>query len=402
MSRTGESIYKRKDGRWEGRYIKGRTPQGKAIYGYVYGRTYTQTKERLYQMAAGVRMAAGDQMPAVVQLTAGARMAVGTPLTPQHPLTALSICITFEVLAENWLLTRRTNVKESSYIRYRNLLQHYILPRLGETPVPQITVDTLNEFYVWLLTEAGRRHQGLSPKTTSDVISIVRSILRYARIQHIPTSCTGTEITMRTTRREMRILSTREQGQLVQYLIDHPSPRSLGLLLCLYTGMRLGEICALRWEDISMQDRTIYIHQTMQRIQCTETSGSRTAVIVTSPKSACSIRTIPVPPMLQDLLEEYHVESGYLLTGTEAYVEPRTMENHFQRVLQAADLPRVNYHCLRHTFATRCVEVGFDIKTLSEILGHANITITMNRYVHPTMQMKRENMDRLSTLFLVN
>lgn len=378
MSRKGESIFKRKDGRWEGRYIKSRTLQGKAVYGYVYGKTYSSVKEKMHQAAVGIELA------------------------PPPMIESVSACMTFGGLAGNWLSARHVNVKESTYIKYRNLLDHYIIPQLGKLAVIQVTVDTLNEFYSWLLTKAGREKRGLSPKTASDVFSIVRSVLRYARVQKIPTNCTGTEITMRSTRSELCILSAGEQDRLVKYLIAHPSQCSLGILICLYTGMRLGEVCALRWEDISQREKTIYVHQTMQRIQIAQSSKKKTEVIVTAPKSPCSIRTIPIPPVLQDILEDFRTTSGYVLTGSETYVEPRTMENHFKRVLKAAGLPNINFHCLRHTFATRCVEVGFDIKTLSEILGHANITITMNRYVHPTMQMKRENMARLSSLFLVN
>lgn len=378
MSRKGESIFKRKDGRWEGRYIKKRTPQGKAVYGYVYGRTYGKVKEKMHQMV------------------------VESEIAPQLTIESISVYMTFSALAGNWLYTRRINVKESTYIKYRNMLDHYILPYLGKFAVMQITVDTLNSFYCWLLTEGGKKKQGLSSKTASDVFSVIRSVLRYARVQKIPTSCAGTEIVMRSKHRELCILSASEQDQLVKYLVSHPSRRSLGILVCLYTGIRLGEVCALRWEDISEREKTIYVHRTMQRLQLAENEKKKTAVVVTAPKSPCSIRTIPIPPALQGILDEYRTVSGYLLTGEENYVEPRTMENHFKRMLKASGLSNINFHCLRHTFATRCVEVGFDIKTLSEILGHANITITMERYVHPTMQMKRENMNRLSSLFLVN
>lgn len=140
MSRTGESIYKRQDGRWEGRYIKDRTPQGKAVYGYVYGRTYSGTKERLHQMAAGI--------------------SIVPPASPEP----IHICMTFGALSENWLRTRHTSVKESTYIKYRNLLQHYILPRLGTIPVMQITVDILNQFYDWLLTKGGGGNRACPPR----------------------------------------------------------------------------------------------------------------------------------------------------------------------------------------------------------------------------------------------
>lgn len=283
------------------------------------------------------------------------------------------------------------------------MLNTYITPRLGKIVVGHITADVLNEYCNWLLANGGQKKQGLSHKTVSDALSVIRSILHYARLQRIPVSCTGTEISIHTTRQKLCILSNSQQEQLVNYLVTNPSERNFGLLLCLYTGIRLGEVCALRWEDISEHEKTIHIHQTMQRVQLVNgDSEKKTAVITTTPKSPCSIRLIPVPPILWSLLSKFHTERGFILTGTEKYVEPRTMENHFKRVLKCVGLSNVNFHCLRHTFATRCVEVGFDVKTLSEILGHSNITITMNRYVHPTMQMKRENMERLSSLFLVN
>lgn len=377
MSRKGESIFKRKDGRWEGRYIKSRNLKGKAIYGYVYGNSYGQARKKLRQKAAGIELS--------------------TQKLPEQ----ISITMTFGALAERWLCSKYTNVKESTYIKYRNLLHRYIIPRLGTILVLRISVDTLQEYYHWLLNDAGEKKQGLSAKTASDVFSVVRSVLRYARVQKIPVSCTGTEISIRSIHRDLCILSAGEQERLVKYLVSHLSERNLGILLCLYTGVRLGELCALRWEDISEREETIYIHQTMQRLQLVEREKKKTEVIVTAPKTQCSIRLIPIPLALQPLLNEFRTEGGYVLTGTEAYVEPRTMENHFKRILKQVGLSNVNFHCLRHTFATRCVEVGCDIKTLSEILGHANIGITMNRYVHPTMQMKRENMERLSSLFLV-
>lgn len=377
MSRKGESIFKRKDGRWEGRYIKDRDQNGRAIYGYVYGRTYGSTREKMHQVMAGIQISAKPAM---------------------EPVTAV---MSFGALSERWLMERHVNVKESTYIKYRNLLNYYIIPQLGRVTAAQISVDTLNTFYAWLLSEGGRNKQGLSAKTVSDVFAVVRSVMRFAKIQEIPMKCTGSEVTVRSSHKELCILSIHEQNTLVEYLIAHPSNRNLGIILCLYTGMRLGELCALRWEDFSVRENTIYIHQTMQRLQIEGNPEKKTAIIVTPPKSLSSNRIIPIPPVLQPMLEDFRCEGGYILTDGENYVEPRTMENHFKRVLRQAMLPAVNFHCLRHTFATRCVEAGFDIKTLSEILGHSSITITMNRYVHPTMQMKRENMDRLSSLFLV-
>lgn len=194
-----------------------------------------------------------------------------------------------------------------------------------------------------------------------------------------------------------------EQSRLCQYLYANLNAPNLGILICLFTGLRLGEICALRWEDISLSERTIHVHQTMQRIQTGCAAGPRTKVIVTTPKSPCSIRTIPLPDDIAAVIAGVRSSAiGYFLTGREDQsIEPRTMQNHFKRVLNACAIDTANYHTLRHTFATRCVELGFDVKTLSEILGHASINITMNRYVHPSMELKRENMQRLSVLIAV-
>lgn len=157
----------------------------------------------------------------------------------------------------------------------------------------------------------------------------------------------------------------------------------------------------MRWEDISLRERTLHVHQTMQRIQVD--GEKKTAIVVTTPKSPYSNRLIPIPASVMVVIEQsFPTRQGYVLTGSNAKsVEPRTMQNYFKRILKANDIEPVNFHALRHTFATRCVEVGFDVKSLSEILGHANVNITMNRYVHPTMKLKEANMERLSDLFLV-
>lgn len=187
------------------------------------------------------------------------------------------------------------------------------------------------------------------------------------------------------------------------YILDNPEPCNIGILVCLFTGLRIGEICALRWEDISLSEQTIYIHQTLQRIQNLSDNVPKTKIIITTPKSACSIRTIPLPDELYNILIKHQKASvGYLLTNDDnKFVEPRTLQNKFKKILKDIRITDTNFHTLRHTFATRCIELGFDIKSLSEILGHATVNITMNRYVHPTLEMKKENMQKLSYFLAV-
>lgn len=378
MSRKGENIYKRKDGRWEGRYIKSRSLDGKAVYGYLYASSYREVKNK---------MAHAGRTPAAMPAGGG----------PVPEDTA------FQHAAEEWLYSVRLHVKESSFMKYSNLLDTYILPKLGKRSVRRISYGDIEGFCNSLLLEGGAKKDGLSSKTVSDCLTLVRRILRYAADRGYEPLYDGKSIVIKQRSEEMRILSRSEQKILCDYLYDHLDERNIGILLCLFTGMRIGEICALKWEDISLSERTIYVHRTMQRIQVKENPEHKTKIIISSPKSICSSRKIPLPDEFMKLLEKYkRSEKAYVLTGTECrYVEPRTMENHFHRIAEECSINRIKFHSLRHTFATRCVELGFDIKSLSEILGHASVNITMNRYVHPSMDLKRKNMMRLSEFITV-
>lgn len=374
MPRTGENIYKRKDGRWEGRYIKARTWDGKAQYGYLYAKTYKEVKKKLCE--------------AILKNE-------NKEISNKNETKKL-----FEDVAENWLHLIQVQIKASTYIRYRNLLNTYIYPHFSKRPIMDITTQEVNEYCNELRVSGGKYGQGLSAKMVSDILSVIRSVLRHALSQGLYVRCRAETICIRQNPKAIHILSFSEQKQLYNYLIEHPSSMNFGILLCLYTGMRIGELCALRWEDISLTENTIYIHRTMQRLQIENPTHTKTKVIITSPKSGHSVRLIPLPDQLDFIRNNFHM-TGYVLTGSEAFVEPRTMQNYFKRLLNEIQIEPINFHALRHTFATRCIEAGVDLKTLSEILGHSSVSITMNRYVHPTMQMKRDNMKRFSNLFLV-
>lgn len=377
MSKKGENIYKRKDGRWEGRYIKYHTLDGRAKYGYVYGKTYREVRADLVCK----------------------KNLVYLPQEEPERRAADS----FREAADTWLCSVCPQIKESTEARYRNLLRTYLLPVWGNMALREISYERLELYCRDLRLSGGVRGKGLSPKSVSDILTLMREILRHASDRGIPVACDGRAIHMKQADSEMRVLSRSEQDTLCRYLCQNGSRKNLGILVCLFTGLRVGELCALRWEDISLQERTIHVRQTMQRIQVQESPGQRTKIIVTPPKSQCSLRDIPLPENLAVLLEEVSSRrEGYFLTDSEQkIVEPRTMQNQFQRVLKKCGIEKVNFHALRHTFATRCVELGFDVKSLSEILGHANVNITMNRYVHPSMELKRQNMAKISSLCAV-
>lgn len=377
MPRRGENIYKRKDGRWEGRYMKNDISKGRRKYGYVYGKTYRDVKEKL--LSAKESELFPDYM---------------TESSLNESVKEIEI----KDMAIKWMNDITPRIKESTQVKYRNIIKHHVIPGFGTISCFKLTCSQVQEYCNMLLISGGKSGKGFAPKTVSDILSVLKSILKYASICEGVITCDLSSVIIKQSAKELRVFSVKEQEKLCEYLYTHLNRRNQGLLLCLFTGLRLGEICALRWEDVLINERTIYIRQTLQRIQVYDNSDKKTKVIFTIPKSAYSIRKIPLSEELfQVITSEGVPEKGFFLTDcSEHYLEPRTMQNHFKSVLHLCNIQKANFHTLRHTFATRCVEVGFDIKSLSEILGHANVNITLNRYVHPSMDLKLENMKKLS------
>lgn len=324
------------------------------------------------------------------------------PVKPGMVVPAESVknTVLFAEYAEKWLEAARHQVRESSYMKYWNLLHSYILPELGEVEWDDLDREKIEEFCAKMLSTGGKDGRSLSAKTVSDTVAVIRQIFRYAVGHGAAMRFDISEVTVKKTPKEMQYLSKAELEKLCRWLMCNLSDRNLGLIICIFTGIRLGELCALKWEDISFSEQSIYIRRTIQRIQVKDDPEKKTRIIITPPKSGSSIRKIPIPlELVKILLSCRGNKSGYVLTGSpDAYVEPRTMERHLKMVLKRAGLRDVNFHALRHTFATLCVEFGFDTKSLSEILGHSNVNITLNRYVHSTMEMKRNHMQKLSVL----
>lgn len=375
MSRKGNNIYKRKDGRWEARYIKGYVGD-KIKYGYIYGKTYTEAKDKVSKCANS-----NDRL--------------------EYANNKSDLCI--KTASQMWIEGLKPNLKESTIVKYNYIITKYLYPKFGNISVSNITNGDIIDFRTELLNYGGKNRQGLSQKTVSCVMSIFKNILTYAsKYGNINVPDFG-HINVKYTSKPMRILSVSEQSTLNAYLNNNKSLSNIGILVCMYTGMRIGEICALKWENISLSEQYIKVDKTMQRLQAGAGATAKTKVIVTEPKSSCSIRKIPIPNGLHEILKTVIApKDAYLLTGcSNQYVEPRTMQNHFKAVIKNCNIEKVNFHALRHTFATRCVEIGFDIKSLSEILGHATVNITLNRYVHPSMEVKQKNMNMISDLFAV-
>jgi len=375
MPKRGQNIYKRKDGRWEGRYIKKRD-NNKIYYGYVYAKTYKEIKEKLFDIKNRIRH------QKEIENTKN---------------------LSFKNIAEKWIESLKPRLKESSFVKYTNILTTHLYPKFDKVTINSITNSDIMNFNIELLNFGGTKREGLSSKTVSDILSVLKSIFIYASKNNDINIPAFDKVYLKQSSKPMRILSISEQRKLSQYLNKNKSLYGLGILICMYTGIRIGEICALKWKDISFDEHFISIEKTMQRLKTDDSETSKTKVVILNPKSACSLRKIPIPDNLyQILLEIKQPEDTFLLTGSkDKFLEPRTLQNRFKSVIKACGIKDANFHSLRHTFATRCIEIGFDVKSLSEILGHANVNITLNRYVHPSMDIKQKNMNMLSDFLAV-
>ena len=363
----GENIFKRKDGRWEARYVRDRDIYGKIRYGYCYGRTYSEVKEKVTKCKAFVTRDAC--VPAIIERRSLA------------------------YFCDEWLDSCRSRLKESTCDRYETAVENHIKPKLGGCFPQAVTEEKICEFSSILLFE------GLSPKTVKDILIILRLALKFAAKQ-LPYGLPKVEISYpKDRKKEARVLSLDEQKRLISYLAADLDSCKFGILLAIFTGLRIGELCALKWENISLCERTIKINVTMQRIK-NHGDGGRTKVVIGSPKSDLSSRIIPLSDSAVRLCKHMAVSdrNAYILTGTQDFIEPRTLQYRLKRYTRDCGLDGVHFHTLRHTFATRCIEVGFEIKSLSEILGHATTAITMERYVHSSLKLKRENMQKLTAV----
>ena len=373
MSKKGENIYKRKDGRWEGRYIRCYDTDGKAKYGYIYGRTYSDVKDELVQKKAD----------AIRQPNSGSLRAV-----------------VYSDILDGWLRASKLKTKESTHARYSQLVRTHIKPHLGRYQLSRISTSKIEGFLEYLLSK-GRLDGagGLSPKTVTDILAIIKNTMEYARSQNIAVICNLEKLSVKGKEKEMRVLTPEEQDALAVVLVHNMDRYKFGVLLSLYTGIRIGELCALQWGDFETNLSTLTVKKTMQRVKnIDDVSSSKTKIIITEPKSQSSVREIPLPPFLVEIAKSFQANpEAFVLSGTIGqYVEPRTMQNRFQTYVKQSGIAAANYHSLRHSFATRCIELSFDIKTLSTILGHSSVNITLNRYVHSSMELKKANMNKFS------
>lgn len=294
----------------------------------------------------------------------------------------------FEVVTEEWLKYKKNTVKKSTYYNYSYSVAKYLYPSFAGKNITKI--KNYNNFIEEL-------SDTLSPKTVRDIVTKLKEIINFYEEEHNTKLNIKKMSLPKLNKKGIQILSNKEKQKLEKYCIEQNSLKSLGILICLNTGLRIGEVCALRWENIDFESKKIHIEKTIERIYSKE--ENKTIVIIDTPKSITSVRTIPINSKLYNILKQIRGKSkktDFVLAGSsEHYVEPRNYQYHFKEILKRSKVKKYKFHTLRHTFATNCIEAGMDIKSLSEILGHADVSITLNIYVHSSDKIKRKYLEKI-------
>lgn len=375
MARHGENIRKRADGRWEARYQTLDADNRRKAYRSVYGSTYEEARRKRID---AIQMA-GKKPEQTSGHMAGDRDTSGAQ-------------ILFSQAADEWLNEISDKHKHSTYVKYCNVYRIHMEGTLGEFPLSGMPDQKVQKKISDHLSV-----EGLSDSIRKSVCSVTKQILEFAGSKYSIYVPALKLPAAKPRNRPVETFSKAEQSRLFTCLYSIPDKFKAAVLLCLYTGMRLGELCALKWEDIDFRDRTVAVNRTVQRI-AVKGYMTRTVLMETPPKSESSKRIIPLTDEMAGLLEMFQ-RSGDYVFGGDRPLEPRTMQYRMKRILDEAGVDSRNFHILRHTFATNCVESGMDAKTLSALLGHSDVKITLNRYVHPTMDSKRRQIGRLPEFY---
>lgn len=303
--------------------------------------------------------------------------------------------MTFQELAQLWSEAKQPLVKYSTMCAYRLTLRTHLLPRFGQ--MEQIEESDVQDFII------DKINRGLSKKTVRDIVAVLRSIIKYgAKLKifdreswqlYYPTMVRGNKLP---------VLSLKHQRKLMTYLTEQPTPRNIGILLALCTGMRIGEVCALEWANVDLPHRILKVSQTVGRIyNCDKGATER---VFTTPKTKYSFREIPISKLLFEALSTVKKQSvSAFVVGSSTYAtDPRTYRDYFVRQLRKLQIPPIVFHGLRHTFATRCIESQCDYKTVSTLLGHSNVSTTLNLYVHPNLQQKKRCIEKMNKFIDIN
>ena len=300
--------------------------------------------------------------------------------------------VTFKTIAEDFLIFKKRQIKQSTYYNYTYKIQKYLLPAFENLSLEEILEYDFNRFSELLLETTQ-----ISNKFLKDILLVLKSILKFAEKKYDVKMKLDLINLPRVRTHSLKVFSESDKRKIKAYCMNSENTKDIGIALCLYTGMRIGEICALKWEDIDLNKRIIYVRHTLQRIYIDK---KNTKIIIDAPKSEKSIRNIPMSNMiytkLKSMRENFSKDDFFLTGNSTSFMEPRGYQYTFKKMLKDCKISERNFHCLRHTFATDCISVGMDVKSLSEILGHSDVSITLNRYVHSSDKIKKRYLEKLA------
>ena len=369
MPRRGDNIRKRKDGRWEARYPNPNREAGESKYCSVYGRTYQEVKEKRDR---------------IIQL--------------QNSAPQIGSIRCFKEIIAAWQDSNRIRLKESSVSRYQNLIDAHIMPELGNCRMDRLNATTLNSF-IGRKLKKGRLDGkgGLSPSYVRSIALVIDAAIKYGASEKLCSPLQSAITKPTVAKQEISVLSRATQAQLEKTLLTDMTEEKLLIYITLYTGLRIGEVLALRWEDMDWSNKILYVRHTVTRVWYEDDGKKYSVLIVAAPKTETSLRLIPICSKLFDILSKfpYKKGAGFILARKGNFVSPRTFEYRYKKILKEGGIEQINYHTLRHTFATRCIESDVDIKSLSEVLGHADSSITLNTYVHSSIELKRTQLEKI-------
>ena len=298
---------------------------------------------------------------------------------------------TLAEIAEHWKNDKKLYVKKSTFSAYVLLLENHLLPKFKD--YSEIQDEDVQKFVFQKLD------QGLSQKSIKDILIVLKMVLKFgAKNKWI--EFVNFDVQYPTVRETnaIEVLSRTHQKKVMSYIQEHFTFRNLGVYICLCSGMRIGEICALTWEDIDTDNGIINIRKTIQRIYVIENGERKTELLIDTPKTKNSTREIPITRELLKMLKPFKKivnPAFFVLTNDSKPTEPRTYRSYYKNLMRYLEIPDIKFHGLRHSFATRCIESNCDYKTVSVLLGHSNISTTLNLYVHPNLEQKKKAIDQM-------
>ena len=293
----------------------------------------------------------------------------------------------------------KLSIKPRSYNKYEAFITLHINPILGNIPINEITSNMLQDFILQKLENGNlKTNKPLSVNTVFGIVSVLKQAFKLAlTLDLIPKDPTVAIKLPQQQEKEIQALTRDEQKRIEEYCLKQTKNNYIGIIICLYTGIRLGELLALTWDDIDFEKKFLFIKKTAYKLKI----NGKNQMVIDKPKTKKSNRIIPLPDKLINLLQltKNKSTSDYILsTKTNNMVDIRSYQRTFESILNKCGIKHYNFHCLRPTFATRALELGMDIKTLSEILGHTNVAITLNRYAHSLLEYKIQEMNKISSL----